>query len=125
MLTQLPQWNYSKLFCIHVCNETSNTLTLLFDRIHEEALIKSIIFKLPHVDNHMESEANGGPNYPTLYEMSTNRRRRNNQIPFVAVPYNNKATNSDNPNLAAQQKMSFGSPRYFFRLNCTSAISVG
>ena len=91
--------------------------------MYEEALIKSILFKLPHYDNHTVT-TDRRPGYPTLQEMSLNRRFRKHQIPFIAVPYNNGCTTSHNPNLSEQQRMSFGCPRYFFRLNFTSAIEV-
>ena len=61
--------------------------------------------------------------YPTLYDMSCNKRKRTNRVPFIAVSNNfYGCTTHYNPNLRDVQQKSFGCPRYFFRFNFTSAI---
>ena len=61
--------------------------------------------------------------YPSLSDMSCNRRIKNHKIPFIAVSNNfYGCTSHFNPNLRDEQQKAFGCPRYFFRFNFTSAI---
>jgi hypothetical protein len=90
-------------------------LIIIIIRLHADALVKSIEFRTTFEPN--------PSNYPTYAEMATSsRRKRINNIPFICVPYNVGSTTHFNPRLANSQKKSFGCPRYFFRLNLTSAI---
>ena len=55
--------------------------------------------------------------YPTLYDMSCNKRKRTHRVPFIAVSNNfYGCTTHYNPNLRDIQQKSFGCPRYFLDL---------
>ena len=60
--------------------------------------------------------------YPSYEDMASDRCARKHNIPFISVPYNVGSTSHLYAANASTQKHSFGCPRFFFRLNITSAI---
>lgn len=54
--------------------------------------------------------------------MANNAKGRINKMPFVGVPFNVGSTSHYDNRLREEQNYSFGRPRFFFRLNFTSAV---
>ena len=82
--------------------------------VHVTAQVKSISLRTIREDDISK--------YPSYRDMAANRNAKRNSLHFISVNYNVGSTTHDDISLAAVQKQSFGCPRFFFRLNVTSAI---
>ena len=83
--------------------------------VRQEAYIKSVLVNTKYKQNIKHT--------PTYKDMEDKSNTTSRKIPFLAVPYNVGTTSHFNPRHAQILKHSFGCPRYFFRLDLTSAIT--
>ena len=83
--------------------------------IHQAARVKSI-----PITTICETDLS---KYPTYRDMTMDRNIKRNSLHFISVPYNVGSTTHVDRAQAAVQKQSFGCPRFFFRLNVTSAVN--
>jgi len=88
-------------------------MSLTAYRIYTKALIKSVEFRC-----HYDEEGD----YPTFQTMSKNLNKSIHKISFVGVRHNVGSTTFFYNNPPEEDQHSFGVPRFFFRLDLTSAI---
>lgn len=84
-------------------------------RGYVSGLVKSILFRCHYSEDKTK--------YPTFEGMSRHLNKTDHKISFLGVRHNVGCTTFSIQDPASHMQHSFGVPRFFFRLNLTSAIS--
>ena len=92
-------------------------LTLFNYRLHESATVKGVDIKcLPIQDIDEELKSNS---HDTFHKLSGSSKKN---IPILGIKRDTGSTTWHDMNLKDDQLFAFGIPRWFFRINFTSAI---
>ena len=86
----------------------------LYFRAYSYGLVKSVLFRC-HYKEDMK--------YPSYDKMSTHLNKTDHKVSFLGVRENVGSTSFSSANPTPDMQHSFGIPRYFFRVDLTSAIS--
>ena len=89
--------------------------TSVIYRAYTHGLLKSVLFRCHYSENGM---------YSTFDDMAKHLNKTSHKISFLAIRDNVGSTTFHNPEPSADMQHSFGVPRFFFRINLTSAISA-
>jgi hypothetical protein len=84
-------------------------------RAYTQGLIKSVHFRCHYAEDN---------NYPTFEDVSRHLNKTTNKTSFLVIRDNVGSTTFDDPEPPRDMQHSFGVPRFFFRINLTSAISA-